>query len=182
MVETLVDEVSGTHLVMLDPNCRPAIVGDFQAFKDRVLRLIQRADLIKVSSDDVAYLFRDREFDEVVEQVVARGGSCCTPREPDHRRLRPDGRDSVQPRQAVSWTLSGRATSSSNGSLEALTERAGRRVRVWDSRSDARRAYRRCRRPPGLSARRRRASDIDRVWLARCCPPERGLPAFGPTV
>ncbi len=98
VVETLVDEVSGTHLVMLDPNCRPAIVGDFQAFKDRVLRLIQRADLIKVSSDDVAYLFREGEFDDVVEQVVARGGVMLhTSGAGPIDVFTPDGRDSVQP-------------------------------------------------------------------------------------
>lgn len=74
VLETLVDEAADDHLIMLDPNCRPHVVSDFEAFRDRIVRLIDKADLIKVSDDDVAYLFPDGGFDEVIERATARGG------------------------------------------------------------------------------------------------------------
>ena len=95
VLETFVEEVAGTHLVMLDPNCRPAIVSDYQAFRARVMRLIERSDLIKVSSDDVEYLFSEGEFDAIVATVVARGGVVLYTTGPGPIDVfAPDGRDS----------------------------------------------------------------------------------------
>lgn len=73
VLETLVEHSSGDHLVMLDPNCRPAVVSDFEAFKSRIMRLLDRADLVKVSDDDVRFLFPDGGFDDVVAECTARG-------------------------------------------------------------------------------------------------------------
>ena len=73
VLETLVDHAAADHVIMLDPNCRPAVVTDLPAFRDRILRMIDKADLIKVSEDDVSFLFPDGGFDEVIESAVARG-------------------------------------------------------------------------------------------------------------
>lgn len=73
VLEALVEEESAAHLVMLDPNCRPAVVTDFAAFFDRIRRLFDKADIIKVSDDDIRFLFPAGGFEEVVEQVTARG-------------------------------------------------------------------------------------------------------------
>ncbi len=74
VLEALVDEEAAGHLVMLDPNCRPAVVTDFAAFSERMRRLLGKADVVKVSDDDVAFLFPEGGFEEVVAQVTARGG------------------------------------------------------------------------------------------------------------
>lgn len=74
VLETLVEEEAPEHLVMLDPNCRPAIVADFAAFSARMMRLFDFADIVKVSEDDVAFLFPDGGFDEAVARLTARGG------------------------------------------------------------------------------------------------------------
>jgi len=43
-------------LVMIDPNCRPQAITDRQAYLDRLSRILQRADVVKVSVEDLAYL------------------------------------------------------------------------------------------------------------------------------
>jgi fructokinase len=43
-------------LLVLDPNCRPSTVSDPDSYRERVRRLVARADVVKVSGDDVAYL------------------------------------------------------------------------------------------------------------------------------
>ena len=45
-------------LVMLDPNCRPRAIRDRSAYLDRLERIEARADVVKVSIDDLAYLAR----------------------------------------------------------------------------------------------------------------------------
>lgn len=43
-------------LVMVDPNCRPAAIGKRDAYLDRLERILDRADVVKVSVEDLAYL------------------------------------------------------------------------------------------------------------------------------
>jgi fructokinase len=43
-------------LVALDPNCRPAAIGDPSGYRARLGRLLDRADLVKVSEEDLAWL------------------------------------------------------------------------------------------------------------------------------
>ncbi len=44
-------------LVMIDPNCRPEAVSDQQAYRARLSRILRRADVVKVSVEDLGYLF-----------------------------------------------------------------------------------------------------------------------------
>ncbi|MEI8080393.1 MAG: PfkB family carbohydrate kinase [Actinomycetes bacterium] len=74
VLEALAEEVQASHIIMLDPNCRPAIVTDYAGYRARVMRLLLLADIVKVSAEDVAYLFPDGGFDEVVAQIVSGGG------------------------------------------------------------------------------------------------------------
>ena len=43
-------------LVMIDPNCRPGAITDRQAYLARLARILRRADVVKVSVEDLAYL------------------------------------------------------------------------------------------------------------------------------
>jgi fructokinase len=54
--EALVDAVAPGVLVALDPNCRPAVVRDVDAYRERIARLLARADVVKVSTEDLDYL------------------------------------------------------------------------------------------------------------------------------
>jgi len=44
------------QLVMIDVNCRPKIIGDRVTYLERLHRVLARADIVKVSDEDLAYL------------------------------------------------------------------------------------------------------------------------------
>jgi fructokinase len=55
-LEAVVQELHGQALVMVDPNCRPAAITDAAAYRARLERVIARADVVKVSEEDLAWL------------------------------------------------------------------------------------------------------------------------------
>lgn len=55
-LETLVRDVGDDVLVFVDPNCRPRVVRDRDAYVARLHRVLARADVVKVSGDDLDYL------------------------------------------------------------------------------------------------------------------------------
>jgi fructokinase len=59
MASTLEAFVAGLGrdvVVMLDPNCRPSVIADPAAYRARIGRVLRRADVIKVSHEDLAFL------------------------------------------------------------------------------------------------------------------------------
>jgi fructokinase len=57
-IEQLITKELGPRtLVMLDPNCRPTAIRDRDAYLARLTRLLRRADIVKVSTEDIEYLF-----------------------------------------------------------------------------------------------------------------------------
>jgi fructokinase len=44
-------------LVMIDPNCRPGAITDKSAYQARLARILHRADVAKVSMEDLGYLY-----------------------------------------------------------------------------------------------------------------------------
>jgi fructokinase len=53
---TIVAQVPAATFVMVDPNCRPAATPDFPRYQARMRRVLARADLVKGSDEDFAYL------------------------------------------------------------------------------------------------------------------------------
>ena len=53
---TLVAEAPSSSLVMVDPNCRPAAVSDVDVFRRRMRTVLARADVVKVSIEDLEFL------------------------------------------------------------------------------------------------------------------------------
>jgi fructokinase len=49
-------DVPPDALVMVDPNCRPGAIGDRAAYLARIGRILRRADVVKVSVEDLDYL------------------------------------------------------------------------------------------------------------------------------
>lgn len=72
LVATLPDGV----MVMLDPNSRPGAIASRQAYLDRLDRILRRADVVKVSTEDVAYLFPGRDAADAAAELLAPGPSC----------------------------------------------------------------------------------------------------------
>jgi fructokinase len=52
----IISDVPTDALVMIDPNCRPEAVTGREAYLARLSRILRRADVVKVSIEDLAYL------------------------------------------------------------------------------------------------------------------------------
>jgi fructokinase len=55
-LEALVTRIGDDTLVAVDPNCRPTVIADPAAFRGRLSRLLARADVVKASEDDLAWI------------------------------------------------------------------------------------------------------------------------------
>ena len=72
--ETLADLVETTDaLVSLDPNVRPQIIEDRDAWFGLFDRWLARASLVKVSSEDLAWIWPGSTDDAVAEELMDRG-------------------------------------------------------------------------------------------------------------
>jgi fructokinase len=56
VLERCVQQVGHDVLVLLDPNCRPRITLDRLGYLARLQRLLRRADVVKVSTDDLEFM------------------------------------------------------------------------------------------------------------------------------
>ena len=81
----LLADVPPDALVMLDPNCRPGAIADRAAYLGRIGRIAARADVVKASVEDLAYLYPGSPPAEAAESLLAGGPG---PR-PRHRRPPP---------------------------------------------------------------------------------------------
>lgn len=59
-IENVVSEVDTDVLLVVDPNCRPVLLDAYPAARDRLDRIMPRADVVKVSTKDAEYLYPDR--------------------------------------------------------------------------------------------------------------------------
>ena len=73
--ERLLADVPAGTLVLLDPNCRPGAVADHGAFRERVGVFARRADIVKASVEDLAYLYPDVPPAEAAAILLAAGPS-----------------------------------------------------------------------------------------------------------
>jgi fructokinase len=55
-LEALVATLDPEVLLMVDPNCRPSAITDLAEYRARMVRILARADVVKLSTADEAYL------------------------------------------------------------------------------------------------------------------------------
>jgi fructokinase len=60
-------------LVFVDPNCRPTVIEDAAAYVARLHRVLARADVVKVSGDDLAWLAPDSATIDTARGLLALG-------------------------------------------------------------------------------------------------------------
>jgi fructokinase len=72
-VETMVAGLPADVLLVVDPNCRPTILDSRPAARDRLDRILRRADVVKVSTEDAAYLYPDRAALAAAEEIRDQG-------------------------------------------------------------------------------------------------------------
>jgi fructokinase len=72
-LEAVVERVADSALIAVDPNCRPWVIDDAAAYRERLDRVLKRAHLLKVSEEDIAYLEPDRPPVEGVRALLEGG-------------------------------------------------------------------------------------------------------------
>jgi fructokinase len=60
-------------LVMIDPNCRPRVIDDREAYLERLRSVMARADIVKVSADDLSYIAPDATQLEAARALLSDG-------------------------------------------------------------------------------------------------------------
>ena len=73
--EALVETYHLSATFTFDPNIRPALIDDADAARSRIDRLLERADVVKVSHEDLHWLDPARTPEEVAESWLALGPS-----------------------------------------------------------------------------------------------------------
>jgi fructokinase len=58
-LEAIVGSIGNEVLVLLDPNCRPRVTPDRPGYLARLERMLRRADVVKVSTDDLDFIAPD---------------------------------------------------------------------------------------------------------------------------
>ncbi|MDT4936942.1 MAG: fructokinase [Pseudonocardiales bacterium] len=72
-VHDLVAELHRSATVSYDPNCRPTLMGDPLVVRRRVEALVEYADIVKASNEDLAFLYPDVEVTDTARRWAAAG-------------------------------------------------------------------------------------------------------------
>jgi fructokinase len=70
---TLVAEVPAHTLVMVDPNCRPTAIRDADVYRERMARVMGRADIVKGSDEDFEFLAMAESPEATARLLLERG-------------------------------------------------------------------------------------------------------------
>jgi fructokinase len=69
----LVEREAGKRTIVFDPNIRPAVFGDPDAYRPRFERLAELATIVKMSDDDASWIYPGCETSESLERILALG-------------------------------------------------------------------------------------------------------------
>jgi fructokinase len=72
-IETLLRREAGSRVISLDPNVRPRVVGDLDAYRERFERLIAYADIVKASDEDIELLYETHDLAAAARTWLRRG-------------------------------------------------------------------------------------------------------------
>ena len=71
--ESLVEREASRRRIILDPNIRPEIFGDAEAYRHRFEHVVRFADIVKLSDDDAAWIYPNVPITEVADAILAFG-------------------------------------------------------------------------------------------------------------
>jgi len=73
---TLAEREASRRVIMLDPNIRAGFITDPVVYRDRLDRMISCADIVKVSDEDLDWIYPDQaSLEDKIEQLRAAGPS-----------------------------------------------------------------------------------------------------------
>ena len=61
--------------IVFDPNVRTSVVGDHKAYRAAVEKWVEISSVIKLSDNDISWLYPDESMDEVAQRWIANGAS-----------------------------------------------------------------------------------------------------------
>jgi fructokinase len=62
---------------VVDPNCHPGAVADVPAYLARLERVLARADVVKLSEEDLRWLMPGRSLEQAVATLLDGGPACA---------------------------------------------------------------------------------------------------------
>lgn len=68
-----VHRIKQTSTVSYDPNIRPSLMGTPEKVRDRVESLVRLSDLVKVSDEDLEWLYPDEPVEEIMRRWIGAG-------------------------------------------------------------------------------------------------------------
>ena len=71
----VVEAAPDSRIVMVDPNCRPAVMTGSSVFETTLAAVLARADVVKVSGDDLSFLYPGERPSTAAEQIHMRTGA-----------------------------------------------------------------------------------------------------------
>ncbi|MGA1145497.1 MAG: PfkB family carbohydrate kinase [Candidatus Nanopelagicales bacterium] len=71
----VVEAAPASQIVMVDPNLRPAVMTGSIVFQETLAAVLERADVVKVSGDDLAFLYPGERPATAAEQIHMRTGA-----------------------------------------------------------------------------------------------------------
>jgi fructokinase len=74
-VTALIADARSSATISFDPNCRPNLVQDKQAYLARMGAFVDSADIVRMSDVDFEYLFGGEAFVDRANAILARGAS-----------------------------------------------------------------------------------------------------------
>ncbi len=87
--QKLMEREAKTHVTMLDPNIRPNFTTDEHAYRARLESMIAASDIVKLSDEDIFWLFGDGSLQDRAFEVLGMGPGlvCVTEGEKGARAL-----------------------------------------------------------------------------------------------
>jgi fructokinase len=61
------------RVTMIDPNVRPGFIQNADAYRARIGRMIAAADIVKLSDEDLRWLYGDAPADELARTILSKG-------------------------------------------------------------------------------------------------------------
>ncbi|MEJ6399487.1 carbohydrate kinase family protein [Yoonia sp. 208BN28-4] len=71
--EALQEKVAGTAVTMIDPNIRPSFIKDEHVYRKRVGGMVARADIVKMSDEDMEWLLGGSDMAAKAQDLIAEG-------------------------------------------------------------------------------------------------------------
>ncbi|HEY3907275.1 MAG TPA: carbohydrate kinase [Streptosporangiaceae bacterium] len=69
----ITEDLPPESLVMIDPNCRPDAIADPGAYRGRLSRILRRTDIVKVSMEDLGYLYPGSPAGQAAASLLGQG-------------------------------------------------------------------------------------------------------------